>query len=87
MVLDIACGTGTILRRAGPQIAHGCGAEGDARNQPLSWSSAAGSISFIEADLIDINYATFAAHCGNTAAFLSHKLERIKDVPSFLKRS
>lgn len=85
IALDIACGTGTILKKIAHRIGRGYGIERDPGNLALSRADAPINIEFIAADIFAFDYGAFVSEKGITVAVLSHILEHIEDVPGFLK--
>lgn len=86
IVLDIASGTGTILKKISPRITRGIGIERDATNLQMSRADAPQNIEFISADIFAVDYAQLRRDEHVTVAILSHILEHIEDVPGFLRR-
>lgn len=86
VVLDIACGTGTILKKIAPTIARGYGIERNPTNLALSRAQAPANVEFIAGDIFAFDYAAFAREKGVTVAVLSHILEHIEDVAAFLRQ-
>jgi len=85
VVVDIACGTGKILFEISKSIEKGIGIDIDSRNLDICKNRHnAPNLKFIEADVLNVDYAKMVCAEGITTAILSHILEHIDDVPLFL---
>lgn len=85
VVVDIACGTGSILKNISSKIAKGYGIDYSSENLHLCKKfNANNNIEFIEADIYAFDFSAFQRNTGYTVAILSHILEHIYDVPDFL---
>lgn len=86
VVLDIACGTGTILKNLAANISYGYGIEKDLVNFRMCRDGAPPNLTFIEGDIFDFDYAAFTSEKGVAVGVLSHILEHIQDPTGFLSR-
>ena len=86
IVIDIACGTGRMMHELSPYIKKGYGIEIDRKNMDLCKSKHGNAnIEYIEGDIFKLDYEEFKKNTGCNIAVLSHILEHIENVPSFLK--
>jgi len=86
VVLDIACGSGIILKKIASHIARGYGIDRDVHS--LSKTETAGlpdNIRLIPGDIFKTDYFALQKDIGYNVVFLSHILEHIENVPSFLQ--
>jgi SAM-dependent methyltransferase len=86
VVLDVACGSGIILKRIASLIAKGYGLDRDVKS--LDLTEVAGlpaNIQLISGDIFSTNYISLQNETGYSVVFLSHILEHLENVPAFLR--
>ena len=87
VILDVACGTGLILKRVSPIIRYGIGIDYSEKNIALCKTiHAAENIEYIHEDIHTFDYIDLKKRTGYNTAIFSHILEHIKDVQSILQR-
>jgi SAM-dependent methyltransferase len=87
VLLDIACGTGRMLRELSPHIKAGFGIEISPKNLALCHGlNAVHNVTYVEADLFKVDYKEFLSRNGITTVICSHILEHIEDAPAFLRK-
>lgn len=87
VVIDIACGTGLNLYRMAPLISRGYGLELDRSNlQVCEKFHSAANISYLHADIFNLDYASLHQDTGYTTAIFSHILEHVANVPALLTK-
>jgi SAM-dependent methyltransferase len=85
IVIDIACGTGLILKKLSPFIARGYGIELSKQNLKICGAKhSAKNIEYIDDDLFRIDYRNLKRELGYNTAIFSHILEHVEDVPALL---
>ena len=87
IVLDVACGTGTILFKIKDLIKKGYGVDHSKKQielcDKLHWAK---NLSYSKLDIFDIDYKSIKNNVKYNIAIFSHILEHIEDVPSFLNK-
>jgi SAM-dependent methyltransferase len=87
IVLDVACGSGSVLYHISGIIKNGFGIDySDKQIELCKKFSAADNISFKKADVLDIDYKQAKKDMNYNVAIFSHFLEHISDVTGFLKK-
>lgn len=87
VVVDIACGTGQILKAIGPRIKKGVGLDYDPKNLQLCRKQLpANNLEFRQADVLATDYHKLKAETGFDTAILSHILEHVKEPVGFLEK-
>jgi len=86
VVLDLACGTGTILKKVARTIRQGYGVERSDVNFAHCIVDKPGNVEFFKRDIFDINYQELQQKIDFNVAILSHILEHVEDVPALLRR-
>jgi SAM-dependent methyltransferase len=87
VVIDAGCGTGLILNKIASRIKKGYGLDHDPR-LPEYWKAFVhgDNVEPVLTDLSTFDFASFRSKTGYNLCIVSHILEHIEDVPSFLKR-
>jgi hypothetical protein len=86
IVIDIASGTGTILKKISSSIKFGYGVEVDDVNLWHANQDLPNNIKFIKGDIFNFDYRGFVSSNKINVGILSHILEHIENVPEFLKQ-
>lgn len=87
VVLDLACGTGTILKKLSPYIALGYGIELSERNLSLCRTpDCPDNINFELGNILNYDYQFLKAQIKYNVATYSHILEHIENVPELLNK-
>jgi len=87
VVIDAGCGTGFILSKIASRIKKGYGLDHDQRLTEYWKAFAHGqNVEPVLADLATFDFASFRSKARYNVCIVSHILEHIEDVPSFLKR-
>jgi SAM-dependent methyltransferase len=87
VVIDAGCGTGFILSKIASRIKKGYGLDYDQRLTEYWKAFAHGeNVEPVLADLSTFDFASFRSKTRYNVCIVSHILEHIEDVPSFLKR-
>ncbi len=87
VVLDVACGTGSILSRIADRIGRGVGIDVDP-GFAREWAAAcsAGPLEFRVVDFTAVDFAALRTEVPYDVAIFSHILEHVGDVPALLIR-
>lgn len=87
VVIDIACGTGLILKKISPKIKMGYGVDYsyDSIKTCIKKHSEK-NLKYIHDDISKIDYKDFKKKTNYTTAIFSHILEHIENVPELLKK-
>jgi SAM-dependent methyltransferase len=86
VVLDIACGTGRLLKIVAPQIKFGLGLDYSEQNIVLCQKEKTENISFLKGDILQFDYAKLIKEHHFTTAILSHILEHLEKPVPFLRQ-
>ncbi len=87
IVLDVACGTGLILYKIAPFVSKGYGIDISPQNIRIcNGKHDHQNIEYLEEDIFRFDYENFKEKTRFNVVILSHILEHIEDVPSFLRK-
>jgi len=87
IVIDIACGTGLILKKISNIIKKGYGIDFSDQNIKISEKKhSADNLEFIKNDIFKIDYKKLKKKTSYGTAIFSHILEHVEDVPRLLKK-
>jgi len=88
VVLDIACGTGKILKEVSRKVKKGIGVEISEKNYSFALQNMNNykNLEFIKGDIFEIDYSKFVIEKNITVGILSHILEHIQYPSDFLRK-
>jgi SAM-dependent methyltransferase len=87
VVIDIACGAGTILYKLKDKIKKGYGVDYSEKQIDLCKKlHSAGNLSYHKVDVLNMDYKHAKGEVRYNVAILSHILEHVEDVPSLLNK-
>jgi SAM-dependent methyltransferase len=86
VVLDLACGQGTILKNMAPAIGSGIGMDQNPRQLRLARQNCPGNVEFLEGDIDGKLVADLIAARKVSKVVLSHILEHLPDPVGLMKK-
>lgn len=85
-VIDIACGTGAALHFLATRIQAGLGIEKDAKVVALAKSRSPKNVTYLEANIFEVDYAKVREEFRYNVAIFSHILEHLKNPEEIVSR-
>lgn len=87
VVIDVGCGTGLILSKIAASIQKGYGLDSDPRLEQYWRSFPHGdNVDYVSADFGTFDFQAFRKRTAYSVCMVSHVLEHVADVPSFLRK-